>query len=185
MESTSDESDVRQCLPCFLDWPWRPPFVQFAVFSTLNFEGGFQAMPQCSIRTPQPIKGMLRRAKPRLFLASRARNRPTTGPRNHDSRGSVQPANERFHRWPSLLKRVTERGAMAMRQKDCGGAPIGYAMAAGMTAECVTAIDLPGYVCSMRSQSAIRCIRLRTDSPPCGAVAGSRNHAAATFGSHA
>jgi hypothetical protein len=34
----------------------------------------------------------------------------------------MQPAAERFHRPPWLLSRVTDSGAMSMRQKDCGAA---------------------------------------------------------------
>ena len=64
--------------------------------------------------------------------------------RAYDSDGSVLPEDERFHRWPSLLKRETDSGAMSMRQNDCGGAPIAHAMAARMTAECVITIDRRG-----------------------------------------
>src|ERR1051326_1486753 len=101
---------------------------------------------------------MLRRIKSRLFVWHAERHQQAD---HHsrgacDSDGSVQPKNERFQRWPSLLKREIDSGAMSRRQNDCGGAPIAHAMAARMTEECVTAIDRRGYACSPRSQSATR-----------------------------
>jgi hypothetical protein len=60
----------------------------------------------------------------------------------HVAFGTMQPDDVRFHRLLSPLKRVTDSGAMSMRQNDCGGAPIACTMAARMMAECVTTIDL-------------------------------------------